>query len=318
MKILSAVLSIIFLAWVQGSSAMEIELEDLTKEILLINDDSGNKYRGDYGSMSTQRPVGKTKLSSVKLINEAKKYRRNILPSLKLSEVKEKFSSLSDYGKWQVKKSMSKSLWLLHCIAVQLPEDVIKNHILFYMFDGHEKAAELFYDEPIDKSFQLYQEIKISMKDGNKPIGPLYILPEVNRNFILSTINPWHHLAPVITASDQRKIDNLDNTIKEYLVGKNVMILPEGDKNPCCEPENIYFCLGLTLGIPPLLTGMLFGGAAIFGACTGAGGAAQCFYVPEFVYTTLITSSVAGVGFGGCMCFMCGCGTWNNIKEVTI
>jgi len=189
---------------------------------------------------------------------EVKKYRNEICHKLKFLEVGKQFRNLSDNGRRDVLKGMSPSLLLLHGIVTLLPEEIMENHILFFMLDGDKTAAEKFCNKSVGGAFQLYHKIKNSIGDANEPIGPLYALKKKELEFVLNIIRFCHRLFPIAAASKKSEINQLlsDEMKRNYVKGKRVVILPD-DQDNYCTPEEIGKRLACMICAGAIFSGLL-------------------------------------------------------------
>lgn len=161
-------------------------------------------------------------------------YKTSSIHSLALSEMHQYFCNISDnHHKRSIIKTMSTQLLLLSCIATYLPPELVHNNICFFMLDCEENAAKQFYTTPIGQAFDLYQAIKIWLADDTKPIGPLYALPQAERNALLGVKLSWYYPAPIINGESEELLNGLPDELKHmYLHGKNPRVL-KNQKNLC-------------------------------------------------------------------------------------
>ena len=160
---------------------------------------------------------------------EVRNYFENILPTLKISQIGKSYYDLPVKCRGKIICHMSPAVRMLHRVMLWLPEESIKKQIFVYMLDGDEEAANIFYKMPVLQAFQLYYEIKRSLGDEKRPIGPLFKLAQEERNFIFNQLNFWHdnYISPVISIEDQQKIHELDEDLQQYFVGKEVHVLSD-------------------------------------------------------------------------------------------
>lgn len=162
-----------------------------------------------------------------KPIKQVQAYQGIPFSSLSLRDIRQHFCAMSDNCKRAIIKTMSTQLLLLACVATLLPEDLVKDHIGLFVFDGHKGAAEKFYKIPLLEHFELYHDIKLRLADDTKPIGPLYVASQLERLVILRVEAPFNF-------DGQKAIDEMDNELRAmYLQGETEIVL----KPDLCDPR---------------------------------------------------------------------------------
>lgn len=259
-------------------SAMElVELTNLSKKSASIN---------DYGLLTENTldiiQKQKTALSNPVLFDSVQSYFNAIHSSLALDQWYQAFSTLSETCKRKAMKIMSTQLLYLHVVALCLPPEIVKNHIIFFLLDGYKEAVEQFYTVSFVQAFDVYHEIKIELTDDTKPVGPLYAQSQKMRDLIFKMQkNPWYYSLPIVEFEDKQEIAELPEDIKNiYLGGKSIFILPDEQHNFCtpnkiCRGTLISSCTGLGS------FGLMSGAGAAVGACNGCGPQLAC--VPIFL-----------------------------------
>src|SRR5262249_16946321 len=132
--------------------------------------------------------------------------------------------------------------------------EIVKEHIIRHMLDDEEEAVKQFYALPFTQAFSLYHGIKVKLKDGTKPVGPLFAKSEKVREFILDLQkNPWYYYQPIVNFEDKEEIDSLPEDVRNiYLQGKEIFVLPDAQHNNCV-PRTLMknSLIGVIAGLVP-------------------------------------------------------------------
>lgn len=178
---------------------------------------------------------------------------------LSLRDIHNHFCDMPEDDKKATLKTMSTQLLLLSCVATCLPEELVKDHICFFMMDGCKPAAEKFYVTPLLEHFELYHDIKVRLADDTKPIGPLYAASQKDRNMILHVKTSHASSVPVICRTDKKVIDQIEDSIRDtYLKGMTVSVVRDSRIEECIEKGACYTVTGVLI-LDAFVTGGLFG-----------------------------------------------------------
>ena len=158
---------------------------------------------------------------------EIRDYFDETLPEVKLSELSNKYYALSNDARSKL-IWMSPELRLLHCIALQLPQDVQK-YIYAKMFEGDKEAMNIFYNnQSALKAFDLYQSI-VKEIGLSRPIAPLYKMNEQERYDTLAMIRKicGGSFTPIISCQEQKKIKTMNKDVQQYFAEYGACVLSE-------------------------------------------------------------------------------------------
>jgi len=248
-----------------------MELIDLTQ--LPLIDDYGSLTEDTFDIIQQQKQT----FSNPVFINPAGAYLDAVQSSLKLDQLHKSFCSLSERSKREVMRTMSLQLLHLHAVALCLPPEIVKDHIILSLLDGNTDAAEQFYNVPFVQAFDLYHEIKEGLSDDTQSIGDLYAQSKQIRDLVLKLHKkPWYYSQPIINFEDNEEIGLLPDDIKSrYLGGKKILVLKEGKRNSVTPKE---VCIGalISSGIGMVLFGGSSAVFAIVGACSTTGAKLAC------------------------------------------
>lgn len=240
------------------------------------------------------------------------------LALLRMDQIGLLFERLPQPCVLKVKKQMSPDMSFIHDVAM-LPKGP-RDHIIllmldgdkekaakFYemplrdaflglMFDGHKEALEKFSQESPDRAFQLYHEIKKGLGDAQHPIGPLYVASQEDRDLTLQILNPWFYSQPRITLNDKTQIDSMDENLRRYFIGKEVLVFQQ--KNVCdpCRSRESLTASGRLMCGPVCLGGGMFGTGV---ACEACG--ANCLFLKSF---GLAIGSFGSMVMAGIFCIL--------------
>jgi len=194
---------------------------------------------------------------------EVRNYFENILPTLKVFQIGKSYHDLPAECRGKMICHMSPKVRMLHRVMLWLPEEKIKKQIFMYMLDGDEESANIFCEMPVLQAFELYHEIKRSLGDEKRPIGPLFKLAQEERNFIFNQcnqLNLWHgnYISPVISIEDQQKIHELDEDLQQYFVGKEVHVLDDKEMGEYRGRNAIICCFGTGTPVMSAFTELVF------------------------------------------------------------
>jgi hypothetical protein len=143
-----------------------------------------------------------------------------------LHRIREKLCGMSYQEKCSTLKNMSLPLLRLTCAVLYLPTEIIKKHILSVLFKNHTPAIEQFYIDPVGQALTLYHTIE--KKCDGKPIGPLYVAKQSERDVLLKVLQSksQNNAAYKITTDIEEllKQEVSDNLKKLYLKDKTVNI----------------------------------------------------------------------------------------------
>lgn len=237
----------------------------------------------------------------------------NALFSLSLREMYEHFLPMSDYDKYVAIKNMptylfmSENTSLLLASVMMLPQELLKE-ICVYMMDGEiasdlaqeerdalkEKicaSAEQFYKDPVEQAFDIYCTIKVGLSDTSKPIGPLYVASQLDRDALVQAKKLWYFMS----AEEKELFDSVSDDFKQlYVQGREVMLLPDD------------VCTVRQLVIPFLISGGMTL-LSFSGLTCGFSLVAGLVGIPLAVSCSSTVLSINGAYAGGCgSCLCCG------------
>lgn len=219
--------------------------------------------------------------------------------SLSLCKMCEHSCTMSDYDKHLAINGMpahffmSENVLLLLGSVMILPQELVKDYICLFLFDGHKAAAEQFYTDPIEQAFDLYHAIRVGLSDDSKPIGPLYVASQSERDAILSVKKLWYYSLPIIDSEEKKLLNAVSDRLKRtYLQGREVIILP----HDVCTLKQVFNTILISGGMTLLSFGGIAGVVSLMGMFFGTPLATASNYI------ALITDA-ACTGF----CGSCGC-----------
>ena len=238
---------------------------------------------------------------------------------LRFDQINQLFVDLSPVSIEQAKKNSSSDMAFI-CDVAMLPK-VLRQKIIAYMLNEHQQAMEKFCKKTLYKAFLLYDEIKKSLQDSNKEIGPLFALPKNDRKVALKVLNPLHYSYPIINQFDYEKICSQDQ-LREYVVGKEVFVVripirecPEGTPTTgrCRDISSIAGIVCCLMGV----TSLVGGGAGVMigktlGECCCAGKASP------FIggCCCILKNPVLQLGLPmGAICSACTCAFGHSVLE---
>jgi len=246
-------------------------------------------------------------LSKGVVVNPAAAYLEAVHSSLKLDELHKSFCALSEKSKRTVLRTMSTQLLYLHAIALCLPPEIVKDHIVFYMFDGEKKAIEKavnqFYVLPVIQAFDVYHTIQVELIDDTKPISPLYAASQEERNAILIKAPRFSSVVRV-NVETKKLLDEMPDELKVYVKDKKVIVLGEFDRD-LYDPKQLTFgvmengCIAVSSGA--LVFGVLEG----FWALVACGPNLACS--PTILIIDAALSGATGAACCGISSLRCSC-----------
>lgn len=303
----------IVLTRVLSLSAMEIELTNLSKKSPSLNS-YGSLTENTFDMIQNQKQM----LSKLMVSNPVHAYFDELHSSLKLDQLRESFSALPEEGKCKAMKAMSTQLLYLHALALCLPPEIVRNHIVYCMLDEEKEAVEQFYDLPVLYAFDLYHEIKMGLADDTMPVGPLYAKSSQVRGLILELQkDPWYYFHSIVSPEKKEEIDAVSEDIKNmYLHDKTILVLPDDEHNECT-PKKLCI-VALTASSIGLGTFGIFSAFyASLGACCWCG-AKWAFSYP--ILPMNLSMSFAGAGIYSCLLGLCDgcCSLRHHSQEITI
>lgn len=192
-------------------SAMEFELTNLSQRSSSING-YGSLTENIFSTIQEQ----KRELSKSLLVNPVRAYLDEFHASFKLDQVYKSFAALPEKCKRAAMRTMSLQLLYAHALALCLPPEIIKNHIIRLMLDDEGDAVEQFYTlSSFTQAFDVYHEIKTSKKNDDHSIGSVFAKYCKARDLISKALtNSWYSYVPIISQEDIAKIESLDAHIK--------------------------------------------------------------------------------------------------------
>ncbi len=205
--------------------------------------------------------------------------------------------NLSDDNKYAIINHMhlltSKTVSLLLGSAMILPKELIENHICLCMFDGHKVAAEHFYKEPLLHAFDVYYQVRAGLADDNKPIGPLYLASQAERDAVLRVKKLWYYSVPIMSSEEKKLLDAVSDPLKQvYLQDQEVVIVPYD----ACTSKQLLKIIFLSSGVTLLSFGGMAGGLALIGSFFGITLGMSCHPV------ALATEATCAGICGSCTC----------------
>jgi len=261
-------------------SAMEFESTELSKKSSSING-YGSLADNMFSDIENQQQ----EQSKSVIIISAPEYLEKVHSSLKLDEWCKSFCTLSDGAKRRVVRTMSTQLLYLHAIALCLPPEIVKDHIILALLDDENDAVKNFYDLPFVQAFDLYYDIKSSLADDTIPVGPLYAKsPQVRELILKLQKNPWYYSQPIMSFEDNEALP--DDIKKMYLRGKEILVLPDDEHNGCAQKK---LCAGAFASV--VVGTVLFGGfSTLLALIWGCGNVTANPFNPAVLATTLRSS----------------------------
>ena len=181
------------------------------------------------------------------------------------------------------------------------------------MLNEHQQAMEKFCKKTLYKAFLLYDEIKKSLQDSNKEIGPLFVLPRNDREIVLKVLNPLHYSYPIINQFDYEKICSQDQ-LREYVVGKEVFVVripirecPEGTPTTgrCRDISSIAGIVCCLMGVTSLVgggAGLMCGKLLSICCCAGSNSVFPCCSFCCCVLKNPLLSLGSWMGLISCSC----------------
>lgn len=255
----------------------------------------------------------------------------SVLFSLSLHQMGKHFGTMSDYDKHVAIKNipvrffMSENLLLLLGSVMLLPQELVQK-ICVFMMDGRiasdltqeEKnqmqeeiatAGKQLYIDPLEQAFEVYHGIKVKLSDDSKPIGPLYVASQEERDAVMRMKKLWYFMS-----SEEKKLfDAVDDTFRQtYLQGQEVVVLPY----EVCTLHQMITPIVISGGMTLLSFGCLTGVLSLLELTFGIPCAVSC-------NSGALTTSAVGAGFCG-SCMYCGIvikrlhDTWNLSQRMTL
>lgn len=285
--------------------AMELELIDFSKQLVLSDEESFTE--NIFDTIQEQQIA----LLQSTEDNSAQTYYNDLYSLLTLDRLPEKFNRLSEKCKREVLQTISTPLLYLHVLAVNLPPDIIKNHIIFCMLDHEEEAVEKFYALPLMRALDIYHTIKSELINDAVRVGPLYAQSSQVRDLILKLQKePWYYSSSIVNFESKEKIDLLPEELKNtYLHGKKILVLPTNDFATCI-PKKIGETALLWCSMGACLFGSVSAIWTVGGLIVGSGYGMAC--------NPLVLSMNSGVSFGFSgvwSCIFCAQKGWQDLCD---